>query len=115
MGENKTSKWINILITVILLSAILFIITKPEKEYNTTKEIAECIGNKATLYVQLGCSHCEEQEKLFGENLEYIPTIDCFFEIEKCEGITATPSWKIGNEKIIGVQTIEELQGLTGC
>lgn len=115
MGDNRVSKWINILLAVIIVSAILFIVTKPERVYTTPKEVAECIGENSILYTQLGCLHCEEQEKIFGDNLEHVTKVDCFFELEKCEGITATPTWEIKNEKIVGVKTIEELKELTGC
>lgn len=81
----------------------------------TDEDLIKCIGEKATLYIQLGCAHCEDQENLFGNNLQYINSVDCFYEPEKCEGIQGTPSWKIGNTILLGVKTIEELKELTKC
>lgn len=82
---------------------------------NTPQSTAECIGENSVLYVQLGCHACETQENIFGESLEYITLIDCWYERDKCEGITATPTWIINGEKYVGVQSIEKLKELTGC
>lgn len=85
------------------------------KPSNTSEELAECIGKKSTLYIQLGCHACEAQEKLFGDNYKHLNVIDCFLEKEKCSGITATPTWKIGEELFKGIQSIENLKKLTRC
>ena len=52
---------------------------------------------------------------MFGKNRQYLNTIDCWYEREKCLGIQSTPSWIIKGEKYIGVQSIEKLKELTGC
>jgi hypothetical protein len=96
---------------VILLSII--ILYKPNPE--TSEEIAKCIGKNSELYVQLGCHACKSQEKMFGENYQYLNTIDCFYEGEKCLGIQYTPTWIIKGEKYEKVQDIEKLKELTGC
>ena len=108
----------NLITIAIILAIIIFaiiILNKPLPV--TSEEIAQCIGENSVLYTQLGCSHCEEQEELFGDNLKYLNIIDCFYEHEKCsvENIEATPTWIIKGEKYKGVQTIEKLQELTGC
>lgn len=106
----------NLITILIILGVILFsfiILNKPVTE--TSKEIAECIGKNSVLYVQLGCSACENQKDLFGDNYQYLTVIDCWFERDKCDGIAATPTWIIKGEKYVGVQSIEKLQELTGC
>jgi len=107
----------NNLITFVIIIAIIifafFAINKSSPE--TTEEIAKCIGENSVLYTQLGCSHCEEQEEMFGDHLQYLNVIDCFYERDKCDEIIATPTWIIDGEKYEGVQTIEKLQELTGC
>ena len=107
----------NNLITFVIIIAIIifafFAINKSSPE--TTEEIAKCIGENSILYVQLGCHFCKVQEDMFGENYQYLNTIDCFYESEKCGEITVTPTWIIKGEKVEGVQTIEKLQELTGC
>lgn len=100
-----------IILAIVVIS--FFSLTKSPLE--TDKEIVQCIGKKATLYSQLGCPHCKTQEELFGENIKYIEVVDCFYKKEKCEGITATPSWKINGKEYIGVRSIDKLRELTNC
>jgi glutaredoxin len=105
-----------IVMFVIILAIILisyFSLTKSTPE--TDKEIVQCIGEQATLYSQLGCPHCKTQEELFGDNIEYIEVIDCFYEKEKCKDIMATPTWVIKGKQYTGLKTITKLQELTGC
>lgn len=114
--KNKIIKILtNIFIVLIIGIIIFFSISSNKKIILTDEEKIKCIGEKATLFVQLGCIHCKTQEDLFGENLKYIEVIDCFYETDKCEKVKATPSWKIGNKYITGVQSIEKLGELTGC
>ena len=105
------------LITIIVIIAVIilayFILAKKNPE--TPEDVAKCIGEKATLYVKLGCPHCEAQEEMFGSNAKYLNIIDCFFEHDKCYGIEYVPTWIIDGKKIQGVQSIEKLQQLTGC
>jgi hypothetical protein len=105
-----------IIMSIIILAIILisfFSLRKPAPE--TDEEIIQCIGEKSTLYVQLGCSHCKTQEELFGENLKYINLVDCFYETEKCEEILATPTWMIKGKQYTGVKSIDKLKELTNC
>lgn len=105
------------LITVLLIIAIIVfsIIVLNKSAPPTSATIAKCIGKGSALYVQLGCHACESQKQLFGESYQYLNIIDCWFERDKCEGITATPTWLIKGEKYEGMQSIEKLQELTGC
>lgn len=98
---------------ILLVIAIFFIPTKKVAE--TEEEIAKCIGEKATLYVQLGCSHCKTQENILGENMNYINMVDCFYEPEKCSSVEATPTWEIKGKYYIGVKSFNELKEMTGC
>ena len=101
-----------IILGIIILSII--ILNKSPSDTPDTK-IVKCIGENSELYIQLGCHACEIQEEMFGENYQYINSIDCFYEREKCDGISATPTWIINGEKYKGVQSIEKLKELTGC
>lgn len=119
MKQNKTKRWvINIAIILIVLALIgILLAIKNSPNQNTTKEIAQCIGQKSTLYTQLGCHACGIQENMFGENYQYLNVVDCWHNHEKCveKVIEYTPTWIINEEKVIGVQSIEKLQELTGC
>jgi glutaredoxin len=108
--KNRVVMFIIILVIIIIS---YFSLTKSPPE--TNEEIIKCIGEKATLYTQLGCAHCKTQEELFGENIKYIEVIDCFYEREKCEKITATPTWIISGEEYLGVKSIDKLKELTNC
>lgn len=115
MNKKRIVVWINILVAVIIVSIVLFVVTKPNEPAQTDIDIVKCIADNSVLYSQLGCSACETQEELFGENYKYLNVIDCFYELDKCQEITATPTWKIKGEFYKGVKSIEQLQELTGC
>ncbi len=100
-----------IILGIVLLSFAVLNKSHPDIE----KEIVQCIGENSILYIQLGCHACETQEKMFGNNYQYLNVIDCFFEREKCQEIAATPTWIINNEKYVGVQEIDKLKELTNC
>jgi len=109
--KKKKSVTLIIIILVIFLSIIIMTRSHPE----TSKETTKCIGKNSALYTQLGCSACQIQEDMFGDNYQYLNIIDCWFEREKCGGIEYTPTWIIKGDKYVGVQSIEELKNLTGC
>lgn len=113
--ERKVSTWITILIIVLIVIIVYFALIRQGHE--TSEEIAKCIGDKSILYVQLGCSHCQTQEEMFGENVQYLTIIDCFYEYEKCENkeITSTPTWVINHKNYEGVLSIDKLRELTKC
>ena len=109
----KKKGWVTIIVILVVIILAIVIMNKPKSE--TSKEIAECIGENSELYVQLGCHFCKQQEDLFGKNYQYLNAIDCFYERDKCESIIETPTWIIKGEKYEEVLSIEELKELTGC
>jgi len=108
-------KRILITILIIFFIIVLFIFIKLIKTQEIPVDFVKCLGEKSVLYVQLGCHACETQEKAFGKNYKYLTKVDCFFESEKCQGITYTPTWVINGERYVGVQSEERLKELTGC
>lgn len=108
----------NLITWVIILAIIIFgVWTLNKSEPSPEQELVKCIGENSVLYVQTGCFACKKQEDLFGENYEFIQTVNCATDIDECilKGVGSTPTWIINGEKIVGVQTIEELKTLTGC
>ena len=102
-----------IILVIILISAIVL---ELGEDNNVSKSVAKCIGERSTVYVQLGCHWCEKQEKLFGENYKYINSIDCYYEKDpKCLQIQGTPTWVINNQDYPGMKSIQELKTLTNC
>jgi hypothetical protein len=89
---------IGICLFVLIIVGFIFLFTSIPK---TSEEQAKFIGENSVLYTQLGCSHCEKQENMFGENAKYLKIIDCFEETEKCI-----------EQKYEGVKTAEELENL---
>ena len=109
--KNKSLITIMIIIAII----ILMVVVKNIPQKPVSAEVAQCIGQNSILYIQNGCHACINQENLFGDSYKYLKVIDCYYEREKCSGITATPTWVINEEKYIGVQSIDKLKELTGC
>lgn len=113
--EGLSSTLITALIVVLIIAIAYFALKTQNHE--TSEEIAKCIGDRSILYVQLGCSHCQAQEELFGENIQYLTIVDCFYEYEKCENkeILKTPTWIINREKYEDVLSVDKLRELTKC
>lgn len=113
---KKDSKIYLVLFTIIILVIVSIYLFKGTPSISE-EETAKCIGQNSELYVQLGCSHCKTQEELFGENYQYLNVIDCTVDKEKCieADIRGTPTWIINEQKITGVQTIEQLKEFTNC
>ncbi len=109
----KKGSWITFGIIILVVILSILIIRKPSN--TTTEAIAKCIGDNSMLYVQLGCPHCKTQEEMFGDNVKYLKTIDCFFERDKCAAINATPTWLISGRYYEGVQSIDDLKTYAGC
>jgi glutaredoxin len=113
--NNKAITIISIIIILLLAGSIIYFKNFQGKTISNSLETeAKWIGNHSVLYVQTGCSHCKDQEALFGENIKYLTIIDesnpqAFIEA----GIEATPTWVINGQKYIGVQSIEKLKELT--
>jgi glutaredoxin len=105
---NKNLVWT--LITIFLILGIVAIILV-NKFSITSLSICEAkyIGNHSTLYVLSGCSHCEDQLKMFGENKKYLNIVDCSENLEECQklGITHFPTWVIGDKTYIGTKSVK--------
>jgi len=82
-----------------------------------SKDVAECIGSKMTLYTIGGCNHCEKQKNRFGDSYQYLDVIDCANYPIICSGvgIVMTPTWVIDDSKHVGDRTIKELREISGC
>lgn len=114
--KKKKMRVITIIIILLVIALSTYIITSKPKT-KTTKEIAKCIGEKSTLYIQVGCSACKYQEEMFEENYQYLNTIDCFYDTQTCidKEIQGTPTWEINGKKYLGAKSIDKLKELTGC
>ena len=110
------------LITIFVVIAVLIVavfLMQNKNSAQASPEVAKCIGQNSILYTQTGCSHCKDQEDLFGDNLKHLSMINCLEEgnLQKCidAKIEGTPNWIIKNKSYVGVQSIAKLKELTGC
>ena len=123
MTEEKKKKyqksWSVWLIIILIIAGGIYLASDSQGGENseTSEEIAKCIANKSTLYIQLGCHACETQEEILGNNYKYINTVDCFYEQDKCieKEITATPTWIIEGERYTGYKKVDKLKELADC
>ncbi|PIU75925.1 hypothetical protein COS75_01750 [Candidatus Pacearchaeota archaeon CG06_land_8_20_14_3_00_35_12] len=104
----------------ILIAALIVLIVLICGFSGCTKNLdsfASCVGGKAILYVQEGCPHCADQEKLFGDSLSKLNIIDCKYNQTECSAaeIKYIPTWGINGNKSVGVKSLEELSKETGC
>ena len=109
----KKGMLINLGIILLIILIAILIILKPYAYVD--KKIAKCIGQNSELYIQLGCHACLIQEKIFGENYQYLNVTDCWSNGHKCSEILVTPTWIINGEQYADVRSIEELKELTKC
>jgi len=105
-------------IAIIVLAVVLLVIwgfsSKPE---NIDVKVAKCIGERADLYTVYGCSVCDRQEELFGNNSQYLTIINCVDDTKKCRevGIETVPTWIVNGEKYVGFKSYEFVRAITGC
>jgi len=111
--KKKSLVSLAVVIAVIIIAIIILTRSHPQ----TNGNVAKCLGEKSTLYIQLGCHACELQKDYFGEDYKDLTVVDCFFEKEKCiaDNIEATPTWIIDGVKYKGTRSIEDLKQLAGC
>jgi len=119
----KKSSLATILVVVgVLAIAIALIISKSMNSgTGVSPQLAKCIGAHSHVYTLTGCSHCIEQESLFGDNWKYTNSTNCNNDPQACNvivdstGYIHTPTWIINNQSYIGVQSIDKLKELTDC
>ena len=115
MKKVLKSRLVTIFVFIIVIAIIFISVYTPKKIVSTDDEVMKCIGERSVLYVQLGCSHCEDQKDILGNGTKYIEMIDCFYERSKCSDIKATPTWKIDGKSYTGVLKIDQLREIAKC
>jgi len=120
MEKEKFITFAIILVVLLVAATVIFLKNTSFTVKDTVSEAeARWIGSHSVVYTQAGCSHCIEQENLFGTNWKYINSVDCVSSPENIQAcinanITATPTWVINNQQYIGFQSIDTLKNLTG-
>jgi hypothetical protein len=118
-SEKKNLSTILVVLGIIVVAGIIILFKVLNTGSEVSSNLAKCIGEKAQVYVQAGCSHCADQEAMFGSNWQYINSTDCATKeyAQLCYNlkIPGTPTWIINGTQYPGVQSIETLANLTGC
>jgi glutaredoxin len=119
MTNSKLATFIVIIAILVLAGTIIYfkggftgyVVNNP-----VSADAAKWIGQHSTVYVQDGCSHCIDQENLFGANWEYMNVIDYQKDPQAFidNNITGTPTWVINGQQYVGYQSIATLENLTG-
>jgi hypothetical protein len=105
------------------LLIIIMLIGGPSVAADMDKSaFAECIAaSGAKYYGTHWCPYCKKQNAMFGEDVRYLPYIECSppdsrKQLSRCEKISGYPTWifpKAGKRG--GVQSFAELEKYTGC
>ncbi|MBN2052523.1 peptidylprolyl isomerase [Candidatus Woesearchaeota archaeon] len=91
---------------------------------NVPTDFYDCLKSKgAVLYGAYWDSSTKTQKSYFGADMAKINYIECGVQgdyraqasICKEAGILAYPTWIINNEKVMGIQTTQQLSQITGC
>lgn len=94
------------------------------KKTSRLDAFAQCIAGKGSkMYGLYWCTHCAEQEAMFGSSFQYIPYVECGIkgahqEDPKCleAGVKNFPTWQFGDgERLEGPQSLQFLSEKTGC
>lgn len=115
--KEVSNMWIGIIaatVFTLVLFAGMFVI-----EYlspaETNSLTLDCIAENSNLYVATGCSFCNSQKQLLGEDLTIFNIVDCRNNPEVCINIKVVLTWVINNETYEGYHTIEDLKEISGC
>jgi Zn ribbon nucleic-acid-binding protein len=114
-------------IVFIIGASIVFFSKKGEEVKGAELEtFAQCITEKgAIFYGAFWCPACQTQKRAFGNAEKYVEYVECASTNQNEEqnqvctdaGITNYPTWTFegGEERLIGLRSIEELSLKTGC
>jgi len=125
---DEKQKTIVVGLTAVLLTSIIayFLIAEFKQSYalttvvepGTFTEFAKCLSSKEIVMTGTdSCGACQMQKTIFGDAFEFVDYRDCYKDSGYCkeQGIEYFPTWIKADEKIVGVQSIEQLEALSGC
>lgn len=114
------SRWIIPTILALVAALVLIVVFWVDSPVDTnvySTATITCIASEAKLYTSMGCSYCEKQKKILGDDLELFSVTECRDNPEVCvqSNIQVIPTWIIDDKDYAGVRSLEELKELTGC
>ncbi len=113
-----------ILITILLISSLIFIAACNNKSSANLDDFAKCLtANGTSFYGAYWCPHCQRNKEMFGTSIKYIDYIECAIQgsneenpVCTIENIKGYPTWKFeDNSKHEGEITLQQLATKTGC
>lgn len=122
--KNKLS-FIIFGIGVAAITAVVLLYPQQPKNGNLDA-FARCLADKGiTMYGADWCSHCQNEKKAFGDSFRLVPYVECPDNPQKClaAGVNGYPTWifpasptdRLGENKLEGEQGLEKLSLLSGC
>ena len=114
----KKKTWIYLIISIIVISAIIYLIAAKDSSPGKYDAFATCLTEKGVkMYGTDWCHFCQEQKKKFGKSFKYIDFVDCDTHQKECNiaGVEGYPTWIINEKSYSGVQQLEYLSSLTKC
>jgi hypothetical protein len=118
----------NFLTVLIIINLIPFVIFNLSGDTQNLDSFAQCLTDEGlVIYSSSTCSHCIQQEALFGGSFEYIIRKECNpneldTDIGLCQemGIEGTPTWLmelngVEIDRAVGYQSLDELAEWTAC
>ncbi len=87
-------------------------------------KLAQCLTDKGVkFYGAYWCPHCVEQKKIFGDDVRYVPYVECYPGNSKTiskecvdAGVKSYPTWFFpGQGNATGVMQPEELAKMANC
>lgn len=135
MAKIKTRTLLILIIGLIMLTLLLYVSlsrNKPDLSQNNLSSnlpqgmdsFAKCITESgAKMYGTYWCSHCQNQKKMFGDSVQYLPYVECASvsgssqqQVCSDNGITGYPTWVFGDgTRLSGELSLEVLSRKTGC
>jgi hypothetical protein len=120
MLHTHTIKVIGLMLGVSLLVGC----TNSPQEPGKYAETAKCLTEKGVImYGTFWCSHCENQKKMFGGDVQFITYQECDEkgvggDRQKClaAGVSSYPTWTFpGQGNLVGEQDVFVLAKLANC
>jgi len=112
-----------IIIGLIAVAAIIYL-TQSSTKPGRLDSFTQCLGQKsAAMYGTFWCSHCQNQKRLFGSSVQYLPYVECSTpdgkgQLPVCakKNITGYPTWIFADgTRLSGEVTFQALSEKTGC
>lgn len=119
--DKKRKKENIILVSVFLILVIgagaVFYGSQPSSVIDNDG-LAKCLTEQGfRMFGSESCGACQSQKRMFGDSFRHIDYIDCGYREQECieNEIRAYPTWKLDDNKMVGVMSLEKLSQVSGC